>query len=76
MDKFALVTKTLKGYLSWAKANPRCAETFYTMAHGFMTGATMALLSAEKDEWYDEVEKLWNEELDPAFKALLKTAQE
>lgn len=72
IDKLKSLKDCLRGYLSWAKAHPLCAEGFYNMAQGYASGACMALLCAGKSDEYEEIENLWNNELKPAFDALLK----
>lgn len=69
MNSFEIMKNTLKSYLNWATINPSCATTFYTMAQGFVMGAVMALAACNSD-MSQEIEDLWNNELDPAFKAL------
>jgi hypothetical protein len=70
MNSFETMKNTLKSYLNWAKTNPNCATAFYTMAQGFAMGAVMALAACNND-MSQEIEDLWNNELDPAFKALV-----
>lgn len=70
MNSFEIMKNTLKSYLNWATVNPNCATAFYTMAQGFAMGAVMALAACNND-MSQEIEDLWNNELDPAFKALV-----
>ena len=74
-QRIKMVIDTLTGYLSFAKNNPGCAEKMSLMAEGFALGARMMALCNNEPGAYQKIEILWNNELEPAFKALLTTQE-